>query len=275
MNTPAVSVNLCVWKPDPRFFPQAVESILNQTFTDFELIIVEDPSEIDGQSMISHLLHDPRLRYVRNEKRTGLIAQRNAALKLSRADWVAILDADDVAHPERLAAQTSFVHSNPEIDIVGSWLQVIDQNGHTIGFRKYPITHAEIGSAIRRFNPIAQPAVFFRRALAVKHGGYQGEPYAEDYDLWCRMFLGGAKFANVPLPLILYRMHGTASKMRSLRHVLRQTIAIKRRYFSDRLNYRDRMRLLAERILLFMPPALVYSAFRLISLRKRLTFPPV
>lgn len=265
MITPLVSVNLCVWKPDPRFFPQAVESILNQTFTDFELIIVEDPSEKDGRDMIAELLDDARIRYVKNENRTGLIAQRNRALGLSGARLVAVLDADDVAKPNRLQTQFAYLQEHPEVKVLGAWLEIINEHDQPIGLRKYPAAHEEIARAIRRFNPIAQPAVIFDRELAVALGGYQGEPYAEDYDLWARMFLKGAKFANVAESLVQYRLHGETSKKKRLRDLLRRTINIKRHYFRGDLTWFDRLRLLAEYGLLWMPPGLVYWLFQVIT----------
>ena len=268
MDRPLISVNLCVWKPAPRFFPQAVESILNQTFQDFELIIVEDPSEFDGRAMIRHLLDDPRIRYVKNETRTGLIAQRNQALELSRAKLVAVLDADDVAKSERLATQFAFLQENPETKVLGSWLEIINEEGQTIGLRKYPTTHGEIARVIRRYNPIAQPAVVFDKELALALGGYQGEPYTEDYDLWCRIFNSGARFANLPGALVRYRLHEAASKTRHLRHILRSTIKIKRRSFSKGWNLGDYLRLMAEYGLLLIPPGLVYWLFRTMTFQK-------
>ena len=105
-----------------------------------------------------------------------------------------------------------FLQQSPEIKVLGSWLEIIDENGKLMGLRKYPATHEEISRAIRRFNPIAQPAVVFDKELALSLGAYQGEPFAEDYDLWARMFVQGAKFANLEMPLVQYRLHGETSK---------------------------------------------------------------
>jgi glycosyltransferase involved in cell wall biosynthesis len=218
--------------------------------------------------MVRHLLDDPRIRYVKNETRTGLIAQRNQALELSRAKLVAVLDADDVAKPGRLATQFAYLEEHPEVKVLGSWLEIIDEHGKVVGLRRYPATHEEIARAIRRFNPIAQPAVIFHRELGMTVGGYQGEPYAEDYDLWARMFVRGAKFANVPATLVQYRLHGETCKKKRLRELLYRTIVIKKYYFRSDLTWFDRLRLLAEYGLLWMPPGLVYWLFQRVTFQK-------
>ena len=186
MSTPAISVNMCVYRPHPVYFRQAVESILNQTLEDFELVIVEDPSEVDGRELIPDLIQDPRVVYVHNEQRKRLVAQRNQALERSVADWVAILDADDIAKPDRLAKQWEFIQSHPEMDVVGSWIEIIDDAGNTIASRRYPVTHGDIARTMRRYNPIAQPAVAFSKVAVQSAGGYQ-KMSVEDYELWCRM----------------------------------------------------------------------------------------
>ena len=268
MSTPLVSVNMCVWRPHEVYFPQAVRSILDQTFEDFELIIVEDPSEIDGRAMIADLLGDPRIRYVQNPTRTGLVSQRNQALQLSRADLVAVLDADDVAKPHRLATQIEYCTSHPDVSVLGSWLEIINSNGHPIGLRRYPTEHKLIAKTFRRYNPIAQPAVLFRRELAQSVGAYRGEMYVEDFDLWCRMFKAGAHFANIPEPLTSYRVHSASgTKASHIRHVLQNTIRIKREYFGQEMNLGDRLRLYGEICLTLLPPRLVLFLFQKLTFK--------
>lgn len=270
MRTPLISVNMCVYRPHPVYFREAVQSILNQTFEDFELIIVEDPSELDGREMIRDLLGDSRIRYIYNDTRTGLIAQRNRALAESRAEWVAILDADDVAKPERLETQWLFIRNNPGVSVVGSWIEIINEKSQPVGFRTYPQQHEAIAQAMRRYNPIAQPAVTYFREAARSAGGYRGEMYVEDFDLWCRMLKQGYTFANIPQTLTRYRVHsGGATKTSHLRHVLRNTIRIKKEHFSSEMNIGDKARLIVERCLLYLPRQLVYQLFCLLTFRRK------
>ncbi|MGQ9564286.1 MAG: glycosyltransferase family 2 protein [Thermogutta sp.] len=172
MPTPAVSVNMCVWRPHERYFREAVQSILDQTFPDFELIIVEDPSEHDGRAMIPDLLKDPRIRYVHNTERTGFEAQKNLGLRLSNATYVAMMDADDIAEPERLERQLQFLRANPNIQVVGSWIRIINANGEPIGIRHYPTSPQAVKRAMRRYNALAHPSVVVSREIALAVGAY-------------------------------------------------------------------------------------------------------
>ena len=270
--SPQISVNMCVYRPHPVYFREAVQSILNQTFEDFELIIVEDPSEVDGREIISDLLSDSRIRYIHNDQRTGLIAQRNQALKESRCEWVAILDADDVARPERLQKQWEFLHANPSISVLGSWIEIIDQNGQLVGLRRYPECHDAIMRTMRRYNAIAQPAVVLCKQAVDSVGGYADEyPVAEDYELWSRLIASGYRVANLQLPLLKYRIHAAASKTERLRELLRMTIKVKRHYYMRNFNSVDWLRYLAEHCMLYLPPILVYKLFFMLTFRKPVT----
>ena len=120
--------------PDPVFFPQAVESILGQTFRELELIIVEAPSERSGRDLLQRY-NDPRIRRQLNPQRTSLPHQRNQTLALADADVVAFLDADDIAEPDRMEKQYRFLEEHPDVDLVGSNLRIIDAGGRTHGYR--------------------------------------------------------------------------------------------------------------------------------------------
>ena len=273
MSTPLVSVNMCVWRPHEVYFPQAVRSILDQTFEDFELIIVEDPSEIDGRAMIADLLGDPRIRYVQNAARTGLLSQKNKALALSRGQYIAILDQDDVALPDRLERQARFLDTEPLIHAVGTWISAIDSAGRHLGVRRYPTDPASVRSALRRFSPIAHPSVMFRRSTVSSLGGYTwcsaDDPHGlvSDYDLWCRMALAGFDMANIPEVLLQYRIHSLAQKRAATKRFLRATLEIKRRYLIREFGFVDWLRYLGEHCLLLLPSGLIWATFIFLTYR--------
>ncbi|MGQ9505937.1 MAG: glycosyltransferase [Thermogutta sp.] len=268
MPTPAVSVNMCVWRPHERYFREAVQSILDQTFPDFELIIVEDPSEHDGRAMIPDLLKDPRIRYVHNTERTGFEAQKNLGLRLSNATYVAMMDADDIAEPERLERQLQFLRANPNIQVVGSWIRIINANGEPIGIRHYPTSPQAVKRAMRRYNALAHPSVVVSREIALAVGAYDPQMHlAEDYDLWARVLSHGYNLANVPEPLLRYRLHPAAAKAERTTVSLRKTIEVKKRYFARNFTLADRMRYTAEHCLLMLPPRLVYWLFCILTFR--------
>jgi len=259
-----------VWNPHPRLFPEALESILNQTYQNLQIVIVEDPSPRDGREMIAHL-RDDRILHVRNEHRTrGLADQLNQGLQLASAELVARGDADDLWEPHRVAVQAERFQEDPNLDVLGSTLNIIDDEGNHLGFRDYPRTHEEIVTALRRFCAIAHPVVMFRRDTILKHGGYQTNFFVEDYDLWCRLAIAGARFANHPEPLIRYRVHPEGMKSTKLKKQLGESIRMKQAHFRGQMIAADRMRLLAERALMMMPSKFVLWLFGQMTFSKEL-----
>src|SRR5450755_4237615 len=151
MAEPIVSVVMPVLRPHAQHFRAAVESVLAQTLANLELVIVEDPSEIDGRELLSGI-DDPRVRHIRNPERTSLVDQRNRALAECRAELVAMLDADDLAEPTRLATQRTFLDDHPDIGVLGSALTIIDDASQVLGSRTYPLSHEAIVAAMTRYN---------------------------------------------------------------------------------------------------------------------------
>lgn len=257
---PTVSVAMAVLAPDPRYFPAAVRSILDQTIEDLELVIVEDPSERSAAEQLRGI-DDPRVRLIENPIRTSLVDQRNRAVSEGRAHLVAILDADDVARPEWLAAQVRMFEDRPEVDVVGTALRVVDDAGDVVGYRDYPTDHEDIVRAFPRYNPVAQPGVVFRRDAFDATGGYQARIANEDYDLWSRMALAGRVFANHDRRLVDYRVHPSGMKARKLRETIRGTLDVKWRLWRSHLGAIGWLWFAMEAALLLLPTDLVYRAF--------------
>jgi len=270
-NKPIVSVVMPVLNPHPIYFRQAVESILNQTLDDWELVIVEDPSPRSAADILKDY-PDPRIRYFVNPQRTSLVAQRNRALNEARAELIACQDADDISEPDRLAKQVAFLEAHPDIAVLGTQLTVIDGDGQVLGYRRYPCDHDSIIHAMRLFNPIGQPSVMFRKQIILRAGGYQydGYPPVEDYDLWCRLARRGCQFANLPEALVRYRVHVGGMKTSKLRGILKGTMRLKMMHWRDQMDFQARLRLFAERVLLLLPPKLVLWLFLKTQIKKSL-----
>jgi glycosyltransferase involved in cell wall biosynthesis len=266
---PLVSVVMTVLDPDPRYFREAVASVLAQDYANLELVIVEDPSPRSAGEMLS-VFDDARIRHVANSDRTSHSRQRNQSLSLARGELVATLDADDICEPTRISRQIRFLTEHPEVDVVGTQLCIIDADGRKIGSRAYPTTHETIVAAMPRFNPIAQPSAMFRKSTIVAAGGYRYDrfPAVEDYELWSRLATGGVKFANLPEPLLRYRLHSGGMKATRLKGILRGTIDVKQRYWLSQLGLRGHLRMALEQLLLFVPPALTYQLFSWTILRR-------
>jgi len=249
---------MAVLEPNPRYLREAVRSIIAQTMTQWELVIVEEPSSSSGRLVLA-AFDDSRIRYIVNSQRTSLVAQRNRGLAEARAEFVAILDADDTALPERLAKQVAFLESHPEISVVGSQIGVADAQGRLFGHRVFPLAHEEIAQALARVVPISQSSVMFRKADILRAGAYQdhGWAAAEDYDLWSRLIRRGAKLANLPEVLTHYRLHPAQIKAKFLRETIRANLCVKERYWCESMDLRSRLWMWGERVLLCLPKVVI------------------
>ncbi|MDP9194193.1 MAG: glycosyltransferase [Acidobacteriota bacterium] len=268
--TPLVSVVMPLRFPDERFFPAAVRSILEQTLTNIELIIVEDPSPRSGRSMLGELANDPRLRYIENDYPTGLPQQHNRAVSEARGELIARFDADDLSEPHRLARQAELMTQHADVGVIASFIQIIDESDREVGVRTYPTEHAAIVRAMHRYNPISGSNAMFRRRVVDAVGGWRedSELPAQDYEWYSRVARAGFRFAIVPEPLIRYRIHPSQIKSTKLRGTLRTTLEVKRRYWYSEMNLLSKIRMRLEMLLLLAPPSLVAWLFRTMHYRR-------
>lgn len=256
-----VSALMSVWRPDVNHLRAAIASVLAQTFADFELIVVEDPSEVAVAPLLAEFA-DARVHHVVTPGRVPVSTSRNQALALARGEFVAITDADDLYLPQRFAEQVAFLRSHPDTTACGGQVELIDAEGRHLGFREYPREPAAIAAALRRYNAIAHPTAMVRRAAMVASGGYDVEVSGcEDYDLWSRLARAGHRLANLPDVLTRYRLHPGSTKATRLRATIDHTLRIKRRHWGDEMNTADRLRMLGERVLRWLPGGLVSWLF--------------
>lgn len=267
---PLVSVLMAVLLPHPRYFREAVQSILDQTFTDFELIIVEDPSARSGREMLQDI-DDPRIVYFVNEQRTSLAAQRNRALAEAHGELVAIFDADDISDPCRLEKEVEFLRQHPDIGVVGSQLEIIDGEGRLQGSKRYHCDHEGILRAIKRVMPLCQGSALYRKTVVQEAAGYRSNEFnaCEDYDLLSRLALAGVRFANLPESLLYYRCHDEQMKAARLRDVIRGVLRVKSLFWKHHMGLYDRARMLGERSMLWLPQALVHQILQKIEYGNR------
>ncbi len=205
MTMPRVSVVMSVYNGE-RYLGKAIESILAQTFRDFEFIIVDDGST-DGTPALLNNYDDARIILVRNEQNIGLTRSLNKGIRIAQGDYLARQDADDVALPERLAAQVSFLDEHPGIGVVGTWVMCIDESGQPIKLIRAPASPTLIGWLLL-FGPcLIHPSVMLRRSCLEGDAVYRPEiPYAQDYDLWVRLS-AKTQLANLPEILQQMRVH--------------------------------------------------------------------
>jgi len=204
---PRLSVIIPVFNGQ-EFIEESVSSILRQSFSDFELIIIDDGSTDRTLKIIMEMSrHDARMMVFSRENK-GLVFTLNELLEKSTADLVARMDADDVSLPDRFRTQVDFLENNPDVVLVGSSIQLIDSKGRYLTTLSQPLSNLEIQkNLLQGHTCITHPAAMFRREYVMMAGGYRQKFYpTEDLDLWLRLGELG-KIANISEPLLRYRIH--------------------------------------------------------------------
>lgn len=189
------------------YLHDAIKSVLNQTYTNFEFIIINDGSTDQSLRIIeSYSKHDKRIKII-NQFNTGLAIALNNGIKESKGKYIARIDSDDICEKRRLEIQFNFLENNPEYVLVGSAVNYIDMNGAYLG-RSFPIlNNKQISKALYYYSPIAHPSVMMRRKELIEVGGYNEiiNSQFEDHFLWYLLKDKG-KLKNLPIPLIKYRI---------------------------------------------------------------------
>jgi len=199
-----ISVVIPVYNAE-KYILDAINSILNQTYTNLEIICIDDCST-DNTLKILSSINDNRLFLYRNDVNKGVIYTRSKAYNLCTGDFIANMDADDISYPNRLEKQVLFFNKNPEIDILGSWINKIDNKAKHIGFWKTPETDNNIKATLIFKMSIANPTVMFKSSLKNNLRHDKKFHLVEDYALYCQLALKGYKFANIQEPLLYYRV---------------------------------------------------------------------
>lgn len=184
---------------------QAIESILRQSYRDFEFIIVDDASN-DGTLRVISFLKDKRIKLLRNKVRLGVARSLNLALTKAKGEFVARMDADDISLPERFSHQLDFLKKHPEIGVLGTAVEEIGGQDESLGYESFPKEHHTLVAHLAYTNPIRHPTVMFRKSLTDRWGGYDETlDGAEDYDLWMRL-AKHTKLATLGEVLVKYRL---------------------------------------------------------------------
>jgi glycosyltransferase involved in cell wall biosynthesis len=221
MHKPKVSVLMPVYNAE-KYLRLAIESVLNQSFSDFELLIVDDGST-DGSREIIRSYGDQRIHATWNSTNRGECYTRNRALESARGKYVAVSDADDVALPGRFGQQVEFLDRAHDILVVGGFSELIDNEGKVNGVMRVPTDPLEIRWRLLFGNCMIHSTAMFRLEDARAVGGYGDFPFAQDFDLWRRLSLRG-RFANIETPLSQYRVHNTSATQTTNAIVKEQTV---------------------------------------------------
>ncbi len=201
---PRVSVVMAVYNGQ-QYLKEAIESILIQTFSDFEFIIIDDGST-DSSYEIVKAYRDPRIRLIENGSNHGLAASLNTGFAAATGRYLARMDADDVSLPKRLSQQVAFMDVHPEVGVCGSWVEVIGTDRHLVW--EYPTDSDTIHARLLFDSALAHPSVIFNRALLQNAQLSYDSRYrcAQDYELWTRA-ARRLPLANISEVLLIHRVH--------------------------------------------------------------------
>ena len=256
--SPRVSVTIVVYN-GAQFIGEAIDSLLAQTFADFEVIVVDDGSTDETASILA-AIDGPRL-YVLSQNNQGIPRARNRALRHTRGGYVAVLDADDIAHPNRLAEQVAFLDAHPAVVAVGSAYRQVDMLRERTVDIVPPLEDVSIRRAMISGSPFCHSSVMMRRAALEQVGPYDEDfRFSQDYELWSRLAQAG-ELRNLPQVLVTRRYH-TGSVSNNLR-----TEMLRLRLFwrasgraAQRLGFPRHLRLLALRAMMLTLSVDIFAA---------------
>lgn len=222
-----VSVIMSVYNAE-KFLNVCIDSILNQTYRNFEFIIIDDCSTDSTSTILeSYRILDSRIIIVRNSKNRGLTYSLNMAIRMALGEYIARMDADDIAFPKRLEKQIGFLENHSAIDICGTACIEIDGDGNELFHKSMPMNNREIEFIIFKMNPFIHSTVMVRNVFFNKVGLYN-ETYvkSQDLELWARAYVAGIKMANLSDFLLYYRMSKDFWGKRSSAIVIRNEIRV-------------------------------------------------
>ena len=203
-----ISIIMSTYKEEETLLRESIESILNQTFKDFEFIIILDypDNNLHKKIIEEYSKIDNRIRFFVNENNLGLTGSLNRGLSLAKGEYIARMDADDISLPYRLERQLEYIKKN-QYDLIGGITQMIDEEGNSIfSIQKVPTDFNKIKKALRYGQCIAHPTWLGRKEVFDYLNGYRNIPLCEDFDFTLRVVLNGFKISNLNETVLKYRM---------------------------------------------------------------------
>lgn len=272
MKTPKVSVLTPAYNAE-KYIAESIESILSQTFADFEFIIIDDCSTDKTWDIIQEYSYkDKRILAIKNEKNLGIAGNRNKLKKLAKGEYIMWQDADDISMEDRMQKQVDVLDEDFNIGIVGGYLQFFDETGD-LHIRKYDSKDSVLRKNIFWYSPVAQPASMIRKKVLDQVGDYDlNYPPAEDLDMSFRIGKN-YKFSNVQNIVLKYRETQTGATFTGLKKMELSTISIRLRY-SNLKEYNMRLldhiyNILQYISIFIIPPKLKIALFSIIRNTKK------
>lgn len=224
-SAPTVSVLLPIYNTKVKHLREAIESVLNQTFSDFELIIINDSPENTELDTIVASYNDPRIRYEKNETNLGISSTRNKLIDLAQGEFLAVMDHDDICAPNRLEKQVGYMRRHPKVGVLGAQAESLPA-GKIASTPEYDI---EIKLALMWGCVIIHPTALIRHSV-IKRTAVRYEAHyspAEDHAMWCRL-IPHTRFHNLQEKLLTYRVHknSTSRTQQNRMHVAAEAVRV-------------------------------------------------
>jgi|SRR3989339_665691 len=217
-----ISVLMSVFDEKNNFLEEAINSILQQTFTDFEFIIIDDRTNIENKKILNfYQKKDQRIKIINNNKNLGLTRSLNKGIYQSNGLYLARMDSDDVALPDRLKKQYEFLKKNNSYIGCGTLVSFMDEKNKIINKKNHPTSYKDITKSILRYNPFIHPTLMIKKNILLSLGGYDENFYfAQDYDLVLRI-LSKYKMTNIKEKLLCYRVNINGLSHQNMRKSLK------------------------------------------------------
>ncbi len=229
-NKPLVSVIMATYNDNPHYLREAINSIINQTYKNIEILIMDDSTSDKTKEVIDSYNYDRRVHVYREDKKLGFVPSLNKGLRLATGKYIARMDGDDISSLDRFEKQVSYLENNIKTDILGGQISIIDENGKITGARTYPLGGMKLVMFFTIRTPIAHPTVMFRRKLVDEGHEYdESMKKAEDIDFWIRMYNEGYRFNNLPDTLVDFRVESGFMEKRVTDHAQEEYVILARR----------------------------------------------
>lgn len=238
-----------------------IDSVLNQTFDDFEFIIINDGSTDGTQEILDHYARkDGRIRVLKNKENMGAARSSNKGIENSKGEYIARIDAADTCHPSRLEKQAKFLDENKNVYIVGSFHYWIDERGQVIGAYRFPTTNEQIKKNVFGFASVAaHPAIMVRREIFEKTGPYDTTcpTSTVDYELYLRTLKNGWEIVNIPEFLVFISRRKRGISVKKIKATFIDQVKMKARYLPYLFNFQNFVYMVASLFFILMPSPLL------------------
>lgn len=264
---PVVSVLMAAYNTE-KYIGESIQSILSQTYKNFEFIIVDDCSTDKTYDIIRRYgAADKRIKHFKNKRNLGISGNRNFLISKATGKYIIWQDSDDISTPDRVEKLVNFMEKHLEVGICGSYLQSFDLSGPK-DVRQYLTKDHGLRKNIFKLSPVAQPAAIIRKKILDQVGKYDLRyPPAEDLDMSFRIGSISA-FANVPQVLLKYREHSSSNSTKKIKVVIKNTLAIRQKYSNNlgyKMTFSDKIAFCLTWVVQFIPPIYAIQVFKLLK----------